>query len=74
VIRSAPKYLNGDYRLFELTIVAFQVPFGEEPQEPAHALIPDKTGADEDPFQLPARGVNIRGRYAHAPIIPLLFQ
>jgi hypothetical protein len=72
VIRSAPKYLNGDYRLFELTVVAFQVLFGEKPQEPAHPLIPDKTRAGQDPFQLPARGVNICGRHAHVPTIPIV--
>ena len=37
------------------------MPLGEEPEEPAHPLIAEETGARQHPFQLPARGVNSVG-------------
>jgi hypothetical protein len=66
VIRSPLEYFNGDYRLFELTIVAFQVPFGEEAQEPAHPPIPDKPGLDR------TRSSSRRAASASGHAIPML--
>jgi len=59
MVRFAPKHLDSNYGLFELVIAAFQMPFGEEPEESAHPLIPEESRARQDPFQLPARAFGV---------------
>src|ERR1700722_15605003 len=65
MVRLAPKDLDGDYGLFELVAMAFQMLFGKEPEEPAHPLISQETGARKDALQLPARGLGVCTRDEH---------
>src|SRR5580700_1986326 len=65
MVRLAPKYLNGNYGLFELVAATFQMLLGEERQESAHPLIPKETRAREHAFQLPERGLGICTRGGH---------
>jgi len=65
MVRFAPKNLDGNYGLFELVVAAFQMPFGQEPEESAHPLIPKEPSARQDPFQLPAHAVEVCRRDEH---------
>jgi hypothetical protein len=49
-----------------LPSVALQMPLSDEPEKPAHPLVPEETGAREDAFQLAARRINICTREGHA--------
>jgi hypothetical protein len=49
------------------------MPLGEEPEEPAHPLVPKEAWAREDAFQLPARGLRICTRDWHVPRIHRVF-
>jgi len=65
MVRFAPKHLDGNYGLFELVIATFQKPFGQEPQESAHPLIPNEPGARQDHVQLTAHAVRVCRRDGH---------
>jgi hypothetical protein len=62
MVRFAPKNLDGNYGLFELVIAAFQMPFGQEPEESAHPRIAKEPRARQDPFQLPAHAIGVYRR------------
>lgn len=65
MIGSASKHLDRDDGLLELTVVALQMPLGDEPQEAAHPLVPKKTGACQHSFQLAAGGIDIAAHEGH---------
>src|ERR1019366_3477756 len=65
MVRFAPKHLDGNYGLFDLVIAAFQMAFGEEPEESAHALIAKESRARQDPIPLPAPAVGVCRRDGH---------
>ena len=50
MVRFAPKHLHGNYRLFDLAIATFQMPFSQEPEEPAQPFVANETKASQDPF------------------------
>ncbi len=59
MVRFASKHFDRNDGLFELVIAAFQMPFGQEPEESAHSLIAKESGARQDPVQLPARDFDV---------------
>jgi hypothetical protein len=74
MVRFAPKDLDRNYGLFELVMVAFQMPFGQEPEESAHPLVAKESGARQDPFQLLARAFGVCRRDGHGSEYTSCFQ
>jgi hypothetical protein len=70
----APEHLDGNYGLFELVVAAFQMAFGEEPEESAHALVAQESRARQDPIQLPARAFGVCRRDGHGSEYTSCFQ
>ena len=73
VIRTSPKDLNSDYRLFQFRIPALQTALNHEPQKPREAVIAGETLAPEYEVQFPTDGLIVPfHRPHHAQVYPLV--
>lgn len=61
MIGTAPEDFDGKHRFFNLVISAFEMTFDDEAEKSREAFVARKTGIGQDPFQLPPRGLPLRG-------------
>jgi hypothetical protein len=70
----SPEDLDGDHGLLEFGVAAFEMAFDHESQKSCQALVTRESGARQNAFQLPPRGLYLGFRDGHCSSIPIVFS